>query len=254
VWGNDLGISGYNGNYQPNVDNWLLSPSINCTGYTGVHLRYRRWLTVEESRYDQAQIKVNGTQVFVNAYTGDHIDTEWILHDIDISAIADNNPDVRLRYTLTTNGGTEMGGWNIDDLHVGVPSDGIMAELYHSEVYFHAATGGSIQFFINGSPAQAGRTYMLALSASGTSPGTLIGGVLVPLNRDMYTNYCLANVNNSTFADFRGTLDSNGDAVATFNAPVITNPGLIGQTLSFAWVTLLPVDYASNPVDLLIAP
>jgi len=254
VWGNDLGISGYNGNYQPNVDNWLLSPSINCTGYTGVHLRYRRWLTVEEGSSDQAQIKVNGTQVYVNAYTGDHIDTEWALHDIDISALADNNPAVQLSYTLTTNGSTEMGGWNVDDLHVGIPFDGIMAELYHSEVYVHASTGGAVQFFINGTPAQAGRTYLLAFSGSGTSPGTWVNGINVPLNRDQFTNYGIAHVNNAVFTDFRGTLDGNGDATATFNAPVITIPGLIGKKLNFAWVTMSPIDYASNPVDLLIAP
>jgi hypothetical protein len=254
VWGNDLGISGYNGNYQPNVNNWLLSPTIDCTGYTGVHLRYYRWLTVEASQYDQAQIEVNGTQVYINPSSTDLVDTEWVMHDIDISAIADNNPSVQLRYRLTTNGWGEMGGWNIDDLHVGTLSDGVMAELYLSEVYFHASTGGSTQFYLNGDSSQAGRTYMLALSASGTSPGTWVNGINVPLNRDAYTNYCMAHVNNAVFANFRGTLDADGDAIATFNAPVITNPGLVGRTLSFAWITLSPVDFASNPVDLLIAP
>ena len=70
----------------------------------------------------------------------------------------------------------------------------------------------------------------------------------------MYTNYGINNVNNSVFTDFRGTLDASGDATATFNVPVLTNPGLIGQTLNFAWVTLAPVDFASNPVNLVIAP
>jgi|GEM_PF-381286 len=254
IWGNDLGPSGWNGNYQPNVDNWLLSPSIDCSGYTGISLRYRRWLTVEAGQYDQAAITVNGNSVFSNPYSGDLVDTEWVQHDIDISAFADNNPDVRLRYTLTTDGGMELGGWNIDDLHVGTLASGDLAELAHSEVFVMASTGGAITFTLNGAPSQSGRTYMLALSASGTSPGTQIGSVTVPLNRDAYTNYGIANVNTPTFDDFRGTLNAQGDATATFNAPVITDPNLIGKTLSFAWVTLSPINYASNPVDLRIVP
>ncbi len=254
IWGNDLGPSGYNGNYQGNVNNWLESPSIDCSGWTDVTLRYRRWLTVEEGQYDQARILVNGSEAFANAYSGDHIDTDWVLHDIDISAWAGNVSDVKLRFTLTTDSGVELGGWNIDDLHVGTLSGGDIAELSLSEVYFEGSTGGTILLNLDGIQSMAGRTYMLALSASGTSPGTMVNGVLVPLNRDAYTTYCMAHLNTYIFTDFQGTLDGNGDAAATFNAPVITDPGLIGATLNFAWVTLFPVDFASNPVDLLIVP
>ncbi len=254
IWGNDLGPAGWNGNYQPNVNNWLESPDIDCSGETGVHLRYRRWLTVEKGQYDQAKILVDGNEVFANAYGTDHIDTSWVAHEIDISAYADNNPGMNLRYTLTTDGGLEMGGWNLDDLHVGTPADGDMAALHHSEVYVQAAAGGSIVFTLNGTPAQAGRDYILALSGSGTTPGTYYGSVHIPLNPDSYTNYGLAHLNTPVFDDFAGTLDGSGDAQATFNVPVITNPALVGQTLSFAWVTNNPVDYASNPVDLLIVP
>lgn len=254
IWGNDLGPSGYNGNYQSNVNNWLESPNIDCSGQTGVHLRYRRWLTVEKGQYDQAKILVNGNTVWQNDLSSDHIDIDWELHEIDISAYADNNPNVKLRFTLTTNGSNVFGGWNIDDLKVGMPGSGYTPDLYSGEVYFHAATGGSVAFNLNGDPSQSGRYYMLALSASGTSPGTQVGPINIPLNRDQYTDLVLQWYNKPVFANFVGKLNGAGDASATFNPPVITNPALIGAPLHFAWFTFWPVDYASIAVEILIAP
>jgi hypothetical protein len=254
VWGNDLGHGNYNGNYQPNVNNWLESPSIDCTGQTGVHLRYRRWLTVEEGQYDQAKILVNGNQVFANPASGDHIDTAWELHDIDISAHADNNPNVKIKYTLTTDGGKELGGWTIDDLHVGTVSDGDLATLSPEEVYVEISLGGFIDLTLNGSATLAGRLYALLVTTSGTSPGTPVGSVVLPLNWDVITDICAANFNTPVFDNFLGYLDGNGVAVATVYVPVITDPAAIGLQLDFAWLTLNPIDFASDPAGILLVP
>ncbi|MHC4945665.1 MAG: M28 family metallopeptidase, partial [Planctomycetota bacterium] len=254
VWGNDLGHGNYNGNYQPNVNNWLESPSIDCTGQTGIHLRYRRWLTVEEAIYDQAKILVNGNQVFKNANSGDHIDTAWELHDIDISAHADNNPDVRIKYTLTTDGGKELGGWTIDDLHVGTVSDGDPSTLSPSEVYVEISKGGFIDFALNGSAALGGRIYVLLVTSSGTSPGTPIGSVVLPLNWDVLTDICAANLNTPVFNNFLGILDGGGQAAATVYVPIITDPAAVGLQLDFAWLTLNSIDFASDPAGILLVP
>lgn len=254
VWGNDLGVDGWDGNYKANVSNWLESPVVDCSGRSGVHLRYWRWLTVEEGRYDQARILVNGTEVWSNPYDGDFLDNSWVLHDIDISAIADNNANVRIRFTLDSDGGVEYGGWNIDDLHVGTLEPGDLASLSSSEVYIHASTGGSIDFTLAGGSEYASRNYTLALSASGTSPGTPYGDVVVPLNRDRFTDYGLAHLNTPLFDNFAGILDGSGSATATLNAPSITWPGLLGATVDFAWVTMTPSDYASDPAAVLVVP
>lgn len=254
VWGNDLGPSGWNGIYQPNVNNYLESASIDCTGATGVQLRYRRWLTVQQGAADQATILVNGNEVFANSNFANHIDTEWVYHEIDISAYADNNPDVKLRFTLTTNSSVEMGGWNIDDLHVGTVSGGDVSALSSAEVYLQTSTGGSIDFALDGTAALANRIYVLVCSASGTSPGTPVGMVTLPLNWDVLTDICLANLNNPVFANFLGYLDGNGQALATLNLPAITHPSAVGLTLDFAWVTLSPIDYASNAAGILLVP
>ena len=123
IWGNDLAPAGWDGNYKNNVHNYLESPSINCSGYTNVHLQFMRWLTVEKGMYDHAYIKVNGVKVWENPYSTDLVDTSWVPMNIDISSIADNNPDVKVRFELITDGGVVFGGWNIDEFKiVGIPS------------------------------------------------------------------------------------------------------------------------------------
>jgi hypothetical protein len=115
IWGNDLAPDGWNGNYYADVHNYIQSQVIDCSGFSGVRLRYMRWLTVEEATYDQATIYVNGTQVWQNALSGNHMDSAWTVHDIDISALADDNASVVIEYHMESDGGTEFGGWNIDD-------------------------------------------------------------------------------------------------------------------------------------------
>ncbi|MBI5361629.1 MAG: hypothetical protein HZA53_00530 [Planctomycetes bacterium] len=118
-WGNDLGIGTANGRYQAGVDNYLRSPVFNCTGRTNVQLIFKRWLTVEEGIYDQARIKVNGTQVWVNPTNGHTLDTNWSTQVVSIGAIADNNPAVTVEFELASDGGLELGGWQIDDFQLG---------------------------------------------------------------------------------------------------------------------------------------
>jgi hypothetical protein len=115
VWANDLGVGNWDGAYKPNVNNYLLSPVIDCSGYSGVHLQFMRWLTIEQGMYDHGRIYVNDTMVWENPYDSDLIDTSWVPMDIDISAIADGNPSVQIKFELISDGGVQYGGWNIDD-------------------------------------------------------------------------------------------------------------------------------------------
>jgi C1A family cysteine protease len=115
AWGNDLGAAGWDGNYKNSVSNYLESPAIDCTGRTNVHLQFMRWLTVEKAQYDQATIYVNGTQVWRNSQSTDLVDTSWKPVNLNISSIADNNPSVRVRFELVSDGGVVFGGWNLDE-------------------------------------------------------------------------------------------------------------------------------------------
>ncbi len=134
-WGNDLGLAGFNGSYQPFVDNSLFSPFIDLGGVSNAVLSFKRWLSVERGQYDGASILVNGNVVWQNPVV-DHIaDSAWTPVEVDVSAFADGNPATRFEFRLQSDGGLEMGGWNLDDVrvltHGAVPSD-CLFETYGS--------------------------------------------------------------------------------------------------------------------------
>ena len=119
VVGNDLGGGEYNGMYQPDKTNVLISPSVNVGKYENVHLQYRRWLNVEDSFFDRATIYANDVPVWTNYSAGEngdthHEDKEWRFHSIDVSDQLYRG-GVQIKYELQTDGGLEMGGWTIDD-------------------------------------------------------------------------------------------------------------------------------------------
>lgn len=117
-----------------------------------------------------------------------------------------------------------------------------------------ASTGGTVEFSLSAGEQFAGRGYLLAGSMSGTSPGTPLPGgqVTIPLNRDWFTDYILANLNNAIFSSFLGTLDGTGRATAWLNTPPI--PTWAGTTMHFAFATMNPYDFASIPLAVEIVP
>jgi len=119
IIGNDLGGGNFNGNYQPGVSNEMVSPMVDTMGHTNVRLQYKRWLNVEDSAYDKAQILANGAVLWSNLDSGTeagvtHTDKEWRFHDVDLSSQVGGG-SVQVRFRLTSDRGFETGGWNIDD-------------------------------------------------------------------------------------------------------------------------------------------
>ena len=122
-------VYGYNltGSYTNNMttEKHLTSTAISCTGRTGVKLSFWRWLGVEQPSYDHAYVRVsnNGTTfttIWQNTATVD--DRGWVYQEFDISAQADNQPTVYLRWTMgTTDGAWTYCGWNIDDIRLFTP-------------------------------------------------------------------------------------------------------------------------------------
>lgn len=102
--------------------------------------------------------------------------------------------------------------------------------------------------------ANAGRTYFLLGSFTGTDPGfDLASGLHVPLNIDVYFNLLVANPNLIVLNSF-GTLDANGEATATFGLAPGSPAILSGFTFHHAFVLLSPKDYGSNALAVEIVP
>jgi subtilisin-like proprotein convertase family protein len=118
-------VYGYNlaGDYTNSMPAYTLtSTAFDCTGLTGTKVAFKRWLNVESSSYDKASFSVsnNGTTwttVWQNGATLK--ETAWSSVSYDISAVADNQPTVYLRWTIgPTDTSIVYGGWNIDDIEI----------------------------------------------------------------------------------------------------------------------------------------
>ena len=121
VFGTDLSTDGA---YKASGTSFADAPVVDTTGYTNVHLQYYRWLTVEDGVFDMATIAANGTPVWTNftsaasaTTTINHVDKEWRFSDVDVSAAAASGK-VQLRFSLTSDQGLNLGGWNLDDMCV----------------------------------------------------------------------------------------------------------------------------------------
>jgi MYXO-CTERM domain-containing protein len=121
VFGNALSLEGL---YQAGTNAVATLPTVSTTGYSNIHLQYRRWLTVEDGFFDRASISADGVQKWRQyaseidqAASQHHVDREWRFHDVDISAEAADGA-VSVAFELSSDGGLELGGWTIDSLCV----------------------------------------------------------------------------------------------------------------------------------------
>ncbi len=129
VWGNDLAIDdNWNGAYQADVHNRLTSPVIELPEREQgdrVMLQFRRWLNVEDGYYDQAQVLVNNTLVWSQFASSEadgadrhHKDLHWAFRSYDITEIVADDNRAEIAWEIISDGGLELGGWNIDDVGV----------------------------------------------------------------------------------------------------------------------------------------
>jgi hypothetical protein len=122
-------VYGYNlaGDYANNLaPKYLTTTSINCASVTDAQLRFRRWLGVEDARFDHATLEasangVNWTMVWQNpAGLGAAIsESAWSLQTYDVSAVADGQATLYLRWGMgSTDTSGSYPGWNIDDVEI----------------------------------------------------------------------------------------------------------------------------------------
>ena len=125
--GNDMtGLGLVPGEYESSLaanTNYIVSPVIDCTGYTSCELEFMRFLGIESSTFDHASIQVSndgvGWTVIWDFSGASFTDSDWTLVNYDISAVADNEATVYIRFDMgPTDSSVEYPGWNIDDLIV----------------------------------------------------------------------------------------------------------------------------------------
>ena len=161
---------------------------------------------------------------------------------------------------------TAGAGQGIDRFDVLVDDGSVHATLYPrpeltlsetllaSAADLSASAGGSVDLSLIGPEHPVGRHYLLLASASGTDPGLPIGTIVLPLNLDLVLLVSYLERNGANFVDTEGTLLADGTGLAQFTVgPGQLNP-LIGGELSFAYLTLAPIDFPSSFVKLVVVP
>lgn len=121
-----LNIYGYNlnGDYPNNMSvQYLTTTVLDCSTLSNTELRFRRRLGIESSSYDHANIQVsrNGsTWTTIWTHSGSSFnESSWSLQTYNISAVADGQPTVYIRWGMgTTDGTVTYPGWNLDDIEI----------------------------------------------------------------------------------------------------------------------------------------
>jgi gliding motility-associated-like protein len=144
VYGQGLG-SGTLGGYNNSTNDFLRTPAINCTGATGTRLEFWRWANFETS-YDEAYVEIstNGTtwtDLLQPQYPQENV---WTYVSIDISAYADNQPTVYVRWRADTDGSVTYSGWNIDDVKISKNLTAISGTTSVTNVACNGASTGAI--------------------------------------------------------------------------------------------------------------
>jgi hypothetical protein len=119
-------VYGYNlfGDYSNDMPAYYLTTSaIDCRDLLLVELRFWRWLGVESSQFDHATVEVsndgtNWTVVWSNPASSIS-DWSWQPMSLDISAVADGEPTVYIRWGMgPTDYSNTYPGWNVDDVEI----------------------------------------------------------------------------------------------------------------------------------------
>ncbi|MFT5123966.1 MAG: hypothetical protein ACI97B_002601, partial [Verrucomicrobiales bacterium] len=190
VYGNNLSGT-YPASIPAATPYHLTTPAIDCTSREQVKVGFWRWLRVESPTFDKAFLHasndgINWVTVWVN--TSSIYESSWSYQEYDISAVADNQPTVYLRWGLgPTSSSRQYGGWNLDDIRLlaenGVAGVSVSAPDAHATE--SGQSTGTFTFTRTGSTAQnLTANYTIAGTSSGSDYATLAGTIEFPAGVD----------------------------------------------------------------------
>lgn len=112
------------------------------------------------------------------------------------------------------------------------------------------SNGETCRFLISAGPANAGRSYVMLGSLSGTTPGTALpsSSLTIPLKQDRYFEYTQTTPNGVFLQNSAGVLDANGRATVIFRP----NARFEGQTAHHAFYLTGPVNFVSEAQPVLV--
>ncbi|MEN6307315.1 MAG: M4 family metallopeptidase [Anaerohalosphaeraceae bacterium] len=169
-------VVGFNltGDYANDIGStlWVTTPAVNCSMNTDVILTFYRWLNVERAEYDHAYIQISSdgstwTTLWENPEGYAIMDSGWKQQVFDISAVADNQPHVYIRWGLgPTDSSFQFSGWNIDDVRI----TGTIAPV-RSVIYSQNFENGPGAFTVNNTFGNGSGLWHWTAGCHSTLPG-----------------------------------------------------------------------------------
>jgi len=216
-----------NGDHGDNGDYNLTSTPMDCTYVRDTELIFWRWLH-NESGYDTAfvQVSTNNTD-WTTVWSGFASDTQWTEISLDISDYVDYQPQVYIRWKLTSDSGVTYDGFYIDDVSIcGYTLPPTVPRLSHSSHIIDDTSGN------NDGEINAGETIQLSITL--INEGTAATGISADLSTD--NPHVTITQNSAGFPDI--PQNGNGASLTDFTFEVSTD-ALDGEIIDFTlnWFT-----------------
>ena len=112
-----------------------------------------------------------------------------------------------------------------------------------------ALKGGTANLTLDAAPGNAGRSYIILGSVTGSDPGTPLPGgqAVLPINWDLFTHLTVVLAGSPVMPGFLGVLDAEGRGTAQLLVGALP-PSAVGIVMHFAYGLNRPWDFASNAV------
>lgn len=220
------------GAYATPTDSWLVSPPIDCTGESGVRLRFKRWVSCAGPT-DRLEVWIAGMLTWSSSFSL-LSDSAWSTIDLPATA-ATNNPAVVVEFRLVSAGSFPYGGWNLDDV-----------ELYT----MNSPPPLSERLQLLPEQAQQGTTVTLSLTTQGPQPFVLaLGDQPGPLSVPGFPTLSVGGALTILF----GATDAAGHYATSFAAPAAPAIGSLwyGHALTLSGSGAL---VTTNPTIILFTP
>lgn len=128
--------------------------------------------------------------------------------------------------------------------------------LVASRTLLSVSAGGSQQLYLNAGVEHMGALYIVLSGSSGSSPGTPVGNVHLPLNYDALALFSLQAAGQPPFLNSVGLMDVFGRAQSTFVLPPNLSASIAGLEITHAGLLLQGANavFVSQPVRLVLTP
>lgn len=99
--------------------NYLTTPAINCSNFQGVRLKFAGWFSVYTGYQANVEVSNNGTTWTQLSSVTNTYASSWTQYSHDISAVADGQSTIYVRWVHLKNGGTgNYSGMSVDDVSI----------------------------------------------------------------------------------------------------------------------------------------